>query len=74
MPGIGELGQLAKTYGFATGFLLFSIFGLCYVIRVLYAANQTLHAKLTELLDQRGKFLDSILTEAINAKSAKRSS
>lgn len=74
MPGIGELGQLAKTYGFSTGFMLFAIFGLCYVIRVLYAANLALHAKMNELLDQRGKFLDSILTEAINAKATKRNS
>jgi hypothetical protein len=72
MPGIGELGQLTKSFGFSIGFLLCVILGLCYVIRVLYAANQNLHSKLTELLDQRGKFLDSILTEAINAKSSKR--
>jgi hypothetical protein len=46
---------------------------LCaYVIRTLYTANQNLHSKLTELLDQRGKYLDSILTEAINAKTSKR--
>lgn len=71
MPGIGELGQLTKTFGFSIGFLLCVILGLCYVIRVLYAENQSLHQKLTQLLDHRGQFLDSILTEAINAKTSK---
>lgn len=72
MPGIGELGQLTKTYGLTVGLLLAAILGLCFVVKVLYADNKALHGKLTELLDERGKFLDSILTEAINGKAAKR--
>lgn len=73
MPGITELQGLSKSFGLTVGFLLFAIFGLCYVVRVLYADNKSLHSKLTELLDQRGKYLDSILTEAINGKSSRRS-
>jgi uncharacterized membrane protein len=74
MPGIDQLGQLTKTYGLTVGVLLAVILGLVYVVRVLYADNQSLHGKLTQLLDERGKYLDSILSEAINAKTSKRGS
>lgn len=72
MPGIGELGQLTKAYGFPIAVLLCVILAMAYVIRVLWTENQKLHALQKELLDQRGKFLDSILSEAINEKNSKR--
>ena len=56
------------------GLLIACCLVLSLVIIRLYRDNLTLHAKLTELLDQRGKFLDSILTEAINGKNNRRDS
>jgi low affinity Fe/Cu permease len=74
MPGIGDLDHLVKNYGLSVGLLIAVCLVLGLVVVRLYRDNLALHAKLTELLDQRGKFLDSILTEAINGKSNQRSS
>jgi hypothetical protein len=72
VPGIEQLGSLAKTYGFTLGFMIAVMLALCYVIRVLWAENQARNSKMVELLDARGKFLDSILNEAINGDHTKR--
>jgi low affinity Fe/Cu permease len=72
MPGIETLDQLTKSYGFTAGLLIAICLLFGSVIIRLYRDNQRLHDKLNELLDARGKFLDSILTEAIDAKAAKR--
>ena len=74
MPGIGELDALTKSYGFSVGLLIFAAAALCMVIVWLYRENKRLQDKLLELLDARVKFLDSILTEAINEKTHKGSS
>ena len=74
MPDIGAFDGLTGRYGFAVGLLLSVISALVWTVRKLWSENQALHSKLIELLDQRGKFLDSILTEAINGKSRNRNS
>ena len=71
MPGIGQLDQLAKSYGLSAALLILICMVLCTAIALLYRENQKLRDKLLELLDTRGKFLDSILTEAIREKTYK---
>ena len=66
MPGVGELDHLTNQYGLPVGLLLACCFVLCLVIVRLYRDNQALYGKLTQLLDERWKVLDSILNEAIS--------
>lgn len=74
MSAIGQLDQLAKSYGFSVALLILVCAVLCTVAIQLYRENQKLNGKLLELLDTRGKFLDSILTEAIHEKTHKANS
>jgi hypothetical protein len=66
---LGDLDTFARSYGLVVAVLVCGIGSLAYVVRRLYSDNQALHAKLLELLDQRGKYLDSILSEAIREKT-----
>ena len=72
MTGIQTLDYLTQSYGFTAGILIALCLLFCTVIIRLYRDNQRLHDKLTELLDARGKFLDSLLNEAIDAKTVRR--
>lgn len=61
MPGISELEQLSKNYGLAIGLLIVAVIFLSYVIMRLYRDNQQLWTRITSILDERGKTLESIL-------------
>lgn len=64
MPGISELEQLSKSYSLAIGLMVIASFALAYTVLRLYRENQQLWGRISAVLEERTKTLESILAES----------
>jgi hypothetical protein len=69
MPGINELEQLSKSYSLAIGLMVIACIFLAYAVIRLYRENQQLWGRISQVLEERTKTLESMLAESFDGRN-----